>query len=114
MAGQPRADKVALITGAGSGMGRGRGRTVRGRGRPGRRQRRRRSGAGTKPSTRCAPPAATRRSCAPTSPSASDCEAMVRAATDTYGALHVLYNNAGIFPPTTVACSTRPRRRGNA
>jgi NAD(P)-dependent dehydrogenase (short-subunit alcohol dehydrogenase family) len=29
---------------------------------------------------------------------ADDCEAMVRAATDTYGALHVLYNNAGIFP----------------
>jgi NAD(P)-dependent dehydrogenase (short-subunit alcohol dehydrogenase family) len=28
----------------------------------------------------------------------SDCEAMVRCATDTYGALHVLYNNAGIFP----------------
>ena len=27
-----------------------------------------------------------------------DCEAMVRCATDTYGALHVLYNNAGIFP----------------
>jgi NAD(P)-dependent dehydrogenase (short-subunit alcohol dehydrogenase family) len=29
---------------------------------------------------------------------ADDCEAMVRAAVDTYGALHVLYNNAGIFP----------------
>lgn len=28
----------------------------------------------------------------------SDCEAMVRAATDTYGALHILYNNAGVFP----------------
>jgi NAD(P)-dependent dehydrogenase (short-subunit alcohol dehydrogenase family) len=27
-----------------------------------------------------------------------DCEAMVRCATDTYGGLHVLYNNAGIFP----------------
>jgi NAD(P)-dependent dehydrogenase (short-subunit alcohol dehydrogenase family) len=27
-----------------------------------------------------------------------DCEAMVQCATDTYGALHVLYNNAGIFP----------------
>jgi NAD(P)-dependent dehydrogenase (short-subunit alcohol dehydrogenase family) len=27
-----------------------------------------------------------------------DCVAMVRAATDTFGALHVLYNNAGIFP----------------
>jgi NAD(P)-dependent dehydrogenase (short-subunit alcohol dehydrogenase family) len=27
-----------------------------------------------------------------------DCEAMVRCATDSYGALHVLYNNAGIFP----------------
>jgi NAD(P)-dependent dehydrogenase (short-subunit alcohol dehydrogenase family) len=29
---------------------------------------------------------------------ADDCAAMVRAATDTYGALHILYNNAGIFP----------------
>ena len=28
----------------------------------------------------------------------ADCEAMVRCATDTYGGLHVLYNNAGIFP----------------
>jgi NAD(P)-dependent dehydrogenase (short-subunit alcohol dehydrogenase family) len=27
-----------------------------------------------------------------------DCVAMVRAAMDTYGALHVLYNNAGVFP----------------
>jgi NAD(P)-dependent dehydrogenase (short-subunit alcohol dehydrogenase family) len=27
-----------------------------------------------------------------------DCQAMVAAAVDTYGALHVLYNNAGIFP----------------
>src|SRR5262249_18419965 len=27
-----------------------------------------------------------------------DCEAMVRCATDTYGGLHILYNNAGIFP----------------
>src|SRR5262249_46664238 len=29
---------------------------------------------------------------------AEDCEAMVRCATETYGGLHVLYNNAGIFP----------------
>jgi NAD(P)-dependent dehydrogenase (short-subunit alcohol dehydrogenase family) len=28
----------------------------------------------------------------------ADCDAMVKHATDTYGALHVLYNNAGIFP----------------
>jgi NAD(P)-dependent dehydrogenase (short-subunit alcohol dehydrogenase family) len=28
----------------------------------------------------------------------ADCEAMVRAAVEQYGALHVLYNNAGIFP----------------
>ena len=28
----------------------------------------------------------------------SDCVAMVQCATDSYGALHVLYNNAGIFP----------------
>jgi NAD(P)-dependent dehydrogenase (short-subunit alcohol dehydrogenase family) len=29
---------------------------------------------------------------------AEDCEAMVRCATEMYGGLHVLYNNAGIFP----------------
>ncbi len=29
---------------------------------------------------------------------AADCDAMVAAAMDTFGALHVLYNNAGIFP----------------
>jgi NAD(P)-dependent dehydrogenase (short-subunit alcohol dehydrogenase family) len=29
---------------------------------------------------------------------AADCAAMVQCATDTYGGLHVLYNNAGIFP----------------
>jgi len=29
---------------------------------------------------------------------ARDCDAMVQCAMDTYGALHVLYNNAGIFP----------------
>ncbi len=28
----------------------------------------------------------------------NDCVAMVRSAVDTYGGLHVLYNNAGIFP----------------
>jgi NAD(P)-dependent dehydrogenase (short-subunit alcohol dehydrogenase family) len=28
----------------------------------------------------------------------ADCEAMVQCAMDTYGGLHVLYNNAGIFP----------------
>ena len=28
----------------------------------------------------------------------ADCQAMVKCATDTYGGLHVLYNNAGIFP----------------
>jgi NAD(P)-dependent dehydrogenase (short-subunit alcohol dehydrogenase family) len=29
---------------------------------------------------------------------ADDCAAMVQAAVETYGALHVLYNNAGVFP----------------
>ncbi len=29
---------------------------------------------------------------------ADDCDAMVRHAVDTYGGLHVLYNNAGVFP----------------
>jgi len=29
---------------------------------------------------------------------AADCETMVRHALDTYGGLHVLYNNAGVFP----------------
>jgi NAD(P)-dependent dehydrogenase (short-subunit alcohol dehydrogenase family) len=28
----------------------------------------------------------------------ADCEAMVHCATETYGGLHVLYNNAGVFP----------------
>ena len=28
----------------------------------------------------------------------ADCQAMVATAVDTYGGLHVLYNNAGIFP----------------
>src|SRR5712675_226806 len=27
-----------------------------------------------------------------------DCVTMVRAATETFGGLHVLYNNAGVFP----------------
>jgi NAD(P)-dependent dehydrogenase (short-subunit alcohol dehydrogenase family) len=31
--------------------------------------------------------------------SAADCDAMVRHAVDHYGGLHVLYNNAGVFPP---------------
>jgi NAD(P)-dependent dehydrogenase (short-subunit alcohol dehydrogenase family) len=30
--------------------------------------------------------------------SASDCDAMVQHATSTFGGLHVLYNNAGVFP----------------
>jgi NAD(P)-dependent dehydrogenase (short-subunit alcohol dehydrogenase family) len=30
---------------------------------------------------------------------ADDCDAMVQHALDHYGALHVLYNNAGVFPP---------------
>jgi NAD(P)-dependent dehydrogenase (short-subunit alcohol dehydrogenase family) len=30
---------------------------------------------------------------------AADADAMVRFATDTYGGLHVLYNNAGVLPP---------------
>ncbi len=29
---------------------------------------------------------------------AADCDAMVQCTLDTYGALHVLYNNAGVFP----------------
>jgi NAD(P)-dependent dehydrogenase (short-subunit alcohol dehydrogenase family) len=29
----------------------------------------------------------------------TDCEAMVQHAVDHYGALHILYNNAGVFPP---------------
>lgn len=32
--------------------------------------------------------------------SASDVQALVRAAVDTYGGLHVAFNNAGILPPT--------------
>ena len=43
-------------------------------------------------------PAAKRRSCAPTCRSGTTASRWCATATDTYGALHVLYNNAGIFP----------------
>jgi NAD(P)-dependent dehydrogenase (short-subunit alcohol dehydrogenase family) len=39
----------------------------------------------------------------------SDCEAMVATAVDTYGALHVLYNNAGIFPADDGGVLDTPR-----
>ena len=47
---------------------------------------------------RCAPRAATPRSCAPTWPSGPTARRWSRTRSSTYGALHVLYNNAGIFP----------------
>jgi NAD(P)-dependent dehydrogenase (short-subunit alcohol dehydrogenase family) len=45
---------------------------------------------------------------------AAEAEAMVRFTLDTFGGLHVLYNNAGILPPTTRGRSTRRNPRGSA
>lgn len=89
--------KVALITGAGSGMGRAAAELFAGEGA--------RvvvtdvvddAGAATVDAIRRAGGEATyvRADVAQW----DDCVAMVRAATDAYGALHVLYNNAGVFP----------------
>jgi NAD(P)-dependent dehydrogenase (short-subunit alcohol dehydrogenase family) len=89
--------KVALITGAGSGMGRAAAELFAGEGA--------RvvvtdvvdeAGNGTVAAVRAAGGDATYVR-ADVSKWA-DCEAMVKCATDTYGGLHVLYNNAGIFP----------------
>jgi NAD(P)-dependent dehydrogenase (short-subunit alcohol dehydrogenase family) len=44
----------------------------------------------------------------------SDCEAMVQCATDTYGGLHVLYNNAGIFPGDDGGVLDTPESTWNA
>jgi acyl-CoA reductase-like NAD-dependent aldehyde dehydrogenase len=41
---------------------------------------------------------------------AADVEAAVAAAERRFGALHVVFNNAGIFPATTARPSTRPKR----
>ncbi len=89
--------KVALITGAGSGMGRAAAALFAGEGA--------RvvvsdlvddAGAATVDAVRAAGGEATfvRADVSQW----DDCVAMVRGATDAYGGLHVLYNNAGIFP----------------
>src|SRR5215470_16766191 len=39
---------------------------------------------------------------------AAQAEAMVDVATSTYGGLHVLYNNAGIFPPDDAGVTNTP------
>ncbi len=90
--------KVALITGAGSGMGRVRGGVVR----------ERRRDVSSSPTSVDERRNATVEAIRAAGGDATyvradvskwaDCEAMVKHATDTYGALHVLYNNAGIFP----------------
>ena len=91
------AGKVALITGAGSGMGRAAAELFAGEGA--------RvvvtdvvddAGNATVAAVRAAGGDATYVRADVSK--AADCEAMVRCATDTYGGLHVLYNNAGIFP----------------
>ena len=91
--------KVALITGRGERHGPRRGRAVRGRGRARRRQRRRRGRGQRRRRRDPRRGRRRRRSCAPTS---SQCERLRgdgRAPRSTpSAALHVLYNNAGIFP----------------
>ncbi len=89
--------KIALITGAGSGMGRAAAELFAGEGA--------RvvvsdvvetAGNETVAAVRAAGGAATfvRSDVS----NAADCDAMVQCALDTYGGLHVLYNNAGVFP----------------
>jgi NAD(P)-dependent dehydrogenase (short-subunit alcohol dehydrogenase family) len=89
--------KVALITGAGSGMGRAAAELFASEGaRVVVNDVVEAAGAETVDAVRAAGGDATfvRADAA----SADECEAMVQHALDTYGALHVLYNNAGIFP----------------
>ena len=90
--------KVALITGAGSGMGRAAAELFAGEGAAGRRHRRRRRRRARDASPRCAAAGGDATFVRADVSQADDCEAMVQCATDTYGGLHVLYNNAGIFP----------------
>ena len=89
--------KVALITGAGSGMGRAAAELFSGEGaRVVVTDVDERGGDETVDAVRAAGGDATfvRADVAEW----SDCQAMVAKAVDTYGGLHVLYNNAGIFP----------------
>jgi len=101
------ADKVALITGAGNGMGRAAALLFASEGarvvvadavEPG--------GRATVQSVLDAGGQAT---FVPVDVSdAAQVEAMVDSATSTYGGLHVLYNNAGIFPPEDAGVTDTP------
>ena len=101
--------KVALITGAGSGMGRAAAELFASEGARVVVSRRRRRRAATSRSPRCAPPAATPRSCGPTSPSGTTARRWSQPRSTRTAGCTCSTTTPASFPPTTVACSTRPQ-----